>query len=56
MTPQEKLFAAIEATRAKTLRIIVKADVAGSVEAVVSSLKTIKSSKAWIDFVFYGKF
>lgn len=51
MTPQEKLFAKIDATRKKTLRILLKADVAGSIEAVVNSLKAITSDKVALDII-----
>ncbi|MCH6257936.1 translation initiation factor IF-2 [Puniceicoccaceae bacterium K14] len=51
MSPQEKLFAAIEATRRKSLRVMIKTDVSGSVEAVVHSLLAIKSEKIHLDII-----
>ncbi|MBT5692307.1 MAG: translation initiation factor IF-2 [Opitutae bacterium] len=41
----ESLFEAIESTQRKTLRVIVRADVRGSVEALCSSLSDISSEK-----------
>jgi translation initiation factor IF-2 len=41
----ESLFQAIESTQRKVLRILVRADVRGSVEALVTSLQEIKSDK-----------
>jgi len=47
----ENLFQAIAAQKAKVLRVIVKADVFGSAEAVVSSLTGIKSDKVSLEVV-----
>ncbi|MEC7905938.1 MAG: translation initiation factor IF-2 [Verrucomicrobiota bacterium] len=44
-TSQEKLFAAIAANQKKTLRLIVKGDVYGSVEAIKNALTEIHSDK-----------
>jgi translation initiation factor IF-2 len=44
-TALEKLFANIEEGSKKTLRIILKCDVQGSVEAIVNQLREIKSDK-----------
>ncbi len=49
----EVLFEAIAATRAKSLQVVVKADVYGSSEAVVASLYGIKSSKITLEVVSY---
>ena len=53
-TSQEKLFAAIAATQKKTLRLIIKGDTYGSVEAIESALKEIKSDKVALDVVRSG--
>ncbi|HAT59269.1 MAG TPA: translation initiation factor IF-2 [Opitutae bacterium] len=53
-TSQEKLFAAIAANQKKTLRIILKGDTYGSVEAIESALKEIKSDKVALDVVRSG--
>ena len=45
----EDLFASLDSS-VKTLRIILKADAAGSVEAIVGALKDIKSEKVTLDF------
>lgn len=50
-TSQEKLFAAIAATRKKTLRLIIKGDVYGSVEAIRNALKEITSEKVALEVV-----
>ncbi|TVR49814.1 MAG: translation initiation factor IF-2, partial [Puniceicoccaceae bacterium] len=47
----ESLFEAIAATQAKVLRVIIKGDVYGSVEAVVSALEAIESSKVKLEVV-----
>jgi len=49
----EDLFASMDAS-VKILRIILKADAAGSVEAIVSALKDIKSEKVTLDFSATG--
>ena len=53
-TSPEKLFAAIAATQKKTLRLIVKGDVFGSVEALKSALVEIKSEKVCLDIIRSG--
>jgi translation initiation factor IF-2 len=40
----ENLFATLDATQAKTLKVVVKADMQGSVEAIVEALKKIEDS------------
>lgn len=50
-TSQEKLFAAIAATQKKTLRLIIKGDVYGSVEAIKNALLEIKSDKVALEVV-----
>ncbi|BET67570.1 hypothetical protein ASA1KI_24880 [Opitutales bacterium ASA1] len=47
----ENLFQAIAAQKARVLRLVVKADVYGSVEAVVSSLTAIRSDKVSLEIV-----
>ena len=54
MTAQEKLFAAIAKTQKKTLRLIVKGDTFGSVEAIVHALKEIKSDKVALEVIGKG--
>lgn len=49
----EDLFASIDST-VKVLRLILKADAAGSVEAIVGALKDIKSEKVTLDFAASG--
>lgn len=53
-TSQEKLFAAIAATQKKTLRLIIKGDVYGSVEAIKNALMEIQSDKVALDIVRAG--
>jgi len=50
-TSQEKLFAAIAANQKKTLRLIIKGDVYGSVEAIKNALLEIQSDKVALDIV-----
>lgn len=50
-TSQEKLFAAIAANQKKTLRLIIKGDVYGSVEAIKNALVEIQSDKVALDIV-----
>jgi translation initiation factor IF-2 len=47
----ENLFQAIAAQKNKVLRVVVKADVFGSVEAVVAALQGIKSDKVGLEVV-----
>lgn len=50
-TGLEALFAAIEKQEKKVLRVLLRADVAGSLEALSVSLKGIKSDKVGLDIV-----
>jgi translation initiation factor IF-2 len=50
-TSLDALFANIAATQAKTLRVVLKSDVFGSLEAVKSVLEGIKSTKVSLDIV-----
>ncbi|MEO0508933.1 MAG: translation initiation factor IF-2 [Verrucomicrobiota bacterium] len=50
----EDLFAAIENQQKKCLRIIVKSDVHGSTEALVSALEEIESDKVDLDVISKG--
>ncbi|MDQ8204974.1 translation initiation factor IF-2 [Pelagicoccus sp. SDUM812003] len=54
MSAQEKLFAAIAKTQKKTLRLIVKGDTFGSVEAIIQALKGIKSDKVALEVIGKG--
>jgi translation initiation factor IF-2 len=47
----ETIFEAIAAQKHKTLRLVVKGDVFGSVEAVVTALQTIRSDKVAVDII-----
>ena len=47
----ETLFASIEEGKKKSLRIVLKTDVQGSMEAIVKSLNEIKSDKAQIEIL-----
>jgi len=53
-TSQEKLFAAIAATQKKTLRLIIKGDTYGSVEAIKNALEEIESEKVALEIVRSG--
>ncbi|MEO0454201.1 MAG: translation initiation factor IF-2 [Verrucomicrobiota bacterium] len=50
----ESLFDTIEDGQKKTLNLIVKADVQGSIEAIVDSLKKIPTDKVEVNFVLTG--
>jgi len=50
-TSLDALFANIAATQAKTLRVVLKSDVFGSLEAVKNILEGIKSTKVSLDIV-----
>lgn len=50
----ESLFANMKGGEKKVLKVILKTDVQGSLEAIVSQLKEIKSDKVSIDFVLEG--
>lgn len=54
LSPQERLFAAIAATQKKTLRLIVKGDTFGSVEAIVNALGEITSDKVALEVIAKG--
>jgi translation initiation factor IF-2 len=45
----ENLFASLEAVQNKVLRVVVKADTQGSVEAIVEALKKIESDKVSLE-------
>ena len=45
----ENLFASLEAAASKVLRVVVKADTQGSVEAIVEALKKIESEKVSLE-------
>ena len=45
----ENLFASLEAVTSKVLRVVVKADTQGSVEAIVEALKKIESDKVSLE-------
>jgi translation initiation factor IF-2 len=47
----ENLFASLEAASSKVLRIVVKADTQGSVEAIVEALKKIESEKVSLEIL-----
>ncbi len=50
----EDLFAAIESAQKKTLRVIVKSDVRGSVQALVEALRAIESPKVDLEVISSG--
>jgi translation initiation factor IF-2 len=47
----ENLFATITSNAAKSLKVVVKADAQGSVEAIVEALKKIESSKVALEII-----
>jgi translation initiation factor IF-2 len=47
----ENLFATLDATQAKVLKVVVKADTQGSVEAIVDALKKIESDKVSMEVI-----
>ncbi len=47
----ENLFATLDATQAKILKVVVKADTQGSVEAIVDALKKIESTKVSMEVI-----
>lgn len=47
----ENLFQSIDATEAKTLKIVVKADTQGSVEAIVEAVKKIDTTKVALEVI-----
>ncbi len=50
----ENLFATITAEQGKTLKIVVKADTQGSVEAIVEALKKFDMSKVTLDIIHHA--
>jgi len=47
----ENLFASLEAAQGKVLKVVVKADTQGSVEAIVEALKKIESDKVTLEII-----
>ena len=47
----ENLFATLDATSAKVLKVVVKADTQGSVEAIVEALKKIDTDKVLLEII-----
>jgi translation initiation factor IF-2 len=47
----ESLFAQLQTTSSKTLKVVVKADTQGSVEAIVDALKKIESDKVSLEVI-----
>lgn len=47
----ENLFASLEAAQSKVLKVVVKADTQGSVEAIVEALKKIESEKVSLEII-----
>jgi translation initiation factor IF-2 len=47
----ENLFATLDATQAKALKVVVKADMQGSVEAIVEALKKIEGDQVSLDVI-----
>ncbi|HEY1662019.1 MAG TPA: translation initiation factor IF-2 [Verrucomicrobiae bacterium] len=47
----ENLFATLEAAQSKTLKVVVKADTQGSVEAIVDALNKIESEKVSLEVI-----
>jgi translation initiation factor IF-2 len=47
----ENLFASLEAAQSKALKVVVKADTQGSVEAIVEALKKIESDKVSLEIL-----
>jgi translation initiation factor IF-2 len=47
----ENLFASLDAVQSKVLRVVVKADTQGSVEAIVEALKKIESDKVTLEIL-----
>jgi translation initiation factor IF-2 len=50
----ENLFATLDAESARILKVVVKADTQGSVEAIVDSLRKIDSAKVALDVIHSG--
>ena len=47
----ENLFATLDATQAKILKVVVKADTQGSVEAIVEALKKIEADQVSLEVI-----
>jgi translation initiation factor IF-2 len=47
----ENLFASLEAAQSKVLKVVVKADTQGSVEAIVEALKKIEAEKVLLEII-----
>jgi translation initiation factor IF-2 len=47
----ENLFATLDATQAKSLKVVVKADMQGSVEAIVEALKKIEDAQVSLEVI-----
>ncbi len=47
----ENLFATLQSQQSKTLKVVVKADTQGSVEAIVEALKKIESDKVTLEII-----
>jgi translation initiation factor IF-2 len=47
----ENLFARLDSTQSKVLKVVVKADTQGSVEAIVDALKKIESDKVSLEII-----
>jgi len=47
----ENLFASLEAAQSKVLKVVVKADTQGSVEAIVEALKKIETEKVLLEII-----
>ncbi len=50
----ENLFATMDSTAAKVLKVVVKADTQGSVEAIVEALRKIESDKVSLEVIHYA--
>ena len=50
----ETIFETLEEEQAKVLRVVVKADTQGSVEAIVDALRKIESEKVSLDIIYSG--
>ncbi len=50
----ENLFATMDSTAAKVLKVVVKADAQGSVEAIVEALRKIESAKVSLEIIHYA--
>jgi translation initiation factor IF-2 len=50
----ENLFATLDAESARALKVVIKADTQGSVEAIVDALRKIESNKVALDVIHHG--